>query len=91
METFGDFFQHISTPFLIFIGLLYAGGAVAGYLKPGAGDKLEWDGNNALRRVENILVWMGIKVFRGISRALRWALETLEEASADVGEWFAGS
>jgi hypothetical protein len=33
------------------------------------------------------LVWVGVKVISAASRGLKATLDTLEDASADVGEW----
>jgi hypothetical protein len=90
MGMLSNFIEHVSMPFLVILGLLYVGGAISAYLKPGVGDKLEWDSHNAARGVRNVLVWMGVRFYRRSSTVLRWALDTLVEASADIGEWFTG-
>lgn len=48
---------------------------------------MRFDGTDPARSVERLLVRAGVSVVRAAFEGLRAILDTLEEASADVGEW----
>ena len=46
-----------------------------------------FDRADPARSVERLLVWVGVRVAKTAIQALSAVLNTLEEASADIGEW----
>jgi hypothetical protein len=72
---------------LIAAGVLYVSLVVATYAKEGPSFQLRLEFSDPARSAERLLIWMGVRVTAMMARALRWVLELLYEASADVGAW----
>jgi len=70
-------------------GPLYACLVVAGYEVQGRCCKLTLDARRRFCR-EQLFVSFGIRFLAAVWRSIRRVLDLLFEASADVGEWFAG-
>jgi len=73
--------------FLAGVGILYAGLVLIALRTEGAHNRVPFDWGDPARSGERLLIWVGV---RGVSATLQWlkaALDILEDASADVGEW----
>jgi hypothetical protein len=67
--------------------VLYAGLVLIALRTEGANAQVHFDWGDPARSAERLLVWLGVKGVSGVSQGLMAALDTLEDASADVGEW----
>ncbi len=72
---------------LIASGVFYAFLVLTTYAQEGPHYRLHLELGDPARSVERLLIWIGIKVTVTIARASRSVLDTLYEASADVGTW----
>jgi len=69
-------------------GAVYVGMVLAWYRTDGPHYRLSFQLHDPARSVELLLVWLGVKVLQGCVRFATAILDTLMEASAEVGERF---
>lgn len=67
--------------------IFYAGLVLLSLQSESTDHQMRFDGADPARSVERLLVWAGVSVVRAAFEGLKAILDTLEEASADVGEW----
>jgi hypothetical protein len=67
---------------------IYAGAVLITFWSEGKGYQAKFDLRKPAESAERLLIWVGILVVSFLVRVMRAALDTLEDASADVGEWF---
>jgi hypothetical protein len=72
---------------LIAAGALYASLVAATYSKEGPDFQLRLELGDPARSAERLLIWAGVRITTMMAGAVRWILELLYEASADVGTW----
>jgi hypothetical protein len=70
------------------VGAVYAGMVLAWYRTEGPHYRLSFELHDPARSVKHLLVWLGVKVLQGCLRFATAILNTLLEASAEVGERF---
>lgn len=68
-------------------GLVYAGLVLTGYVTEGPHYQPRLRLAEPARSGERLLVWWGIKLVDFTLRFMRWILEILYDASAEVGRW----
>ncbi len=73
--------------FLASAVILYAGLILVTLRTKGTHYHVGFNWRDPVRSSGRLLVWAGAKVVGGVGYCLKAALETLEETSADVGEW----
>jgi hypothetical protein len=73
--------------FLAGAAVLYAGLVFIAWQSEGADYRVRFEWADPARSGERLLVWVGVKVVTAVLERLKWALEILEDASADLGEW----
>jgi len=69
-------------------GAVYAGMVLMRYRTDGPHYRLSFQLQDPARSVKHLLVWLGVKVLQGCLRIATAILNTLLEASAEVGERF---
>ena len=79
---------HLLTWLAFAAGAVYAGMVLMGYRMDGPHYRLSFQLQDPLRSVKHLLVWLGVKVLQGCLRFTTAILNTLLEASAEVGERF---
>ena len=67
---------------------LYAGVVLVRYATAGPRYRLNFNLAEPARSTQQLGVWLGVKVLEGCVRIAKSTLNTLLEASAEVGEWF---
>ena len=73
--------------FLAGVIVLYTGLVLIALRTEGAHYQVRFDWRDPARSGERLLVWIGVKGVSAVLHGLKAALDTLEDASADVGEW----
>ena len=81
------FFTGVIKLFLAGVCVLYAGLVLIAWRTEGIHDRVPFDWKDPARSVERLLVWVGLRGVSAVLHGLRGALEILEDASADVGDW----
>ena len=76
--------------FLPGLGLLYLARWLWTYHPEGANAPLRLTWHHPGRSAESFAMWLGHKAVEWSWRGLKWTLDVLEEASAEVGDWFLG-
>jgi hypothetical protein len=69
-------------------GAIYAGMVLMRYRTDGPYYRLSFELRDPARSVQNLVVWLGVKVLDGCLRFAGAIFNMLLEASAEVGEWF---
>ena len=69
-------------------GALYVGMVLMRYRTDGPHCRLSFELRDPTRSVQNLVVWLGVRVFVACLRPARAIFDMLLEASAEVGEWF---
>jgi hypothetical protein len=72
---------------LLGVMVLYVSYVVLTLRTKGAHYQFRFDPRDPARSTARFLVWVGVQVLSGTMAGLKGALDTLEDASADVGEW----
>ena len=67
---------------------LYVGVVLVSYRTAGSRFRLNFNLQQPARSTQQLVVWLGVKVLEGCVRIAKSILNTLLEASAEVGEWF---
>ncbi len=67
---------------------IYAGMVLMRYSTDGPRYRLSFELRDPARSVQNLVVWLGVKVFDACLQFARGVFNMLLEASAEVGEWF---
>ena len=81
------FFTGVIKLLLVGIAVLYAGLVLIVWRTEGIHDRVPFDWKDPARSGERLLVWIGVRGISAVLQGLEGALEILEEASADVGDW----
>jgi hypothetical protein len=69
------------------VGVLYTGLVLIALRTEGAHDRVPFDWGDPARSGERLIVWVGVKAVSTVVQGLKAAMDILEDASADVGEW----
>jgi len=78
----------VATKLLVIVGgVFYASLVVAAYAREGPGFQLRLESGYPARAAERLLIWVGVRITAMMASALKWVLDVLYEASADVGAW----
>ena len=72
---------------MVAAGVFYAVQVLIAYTKQETRERPEFDAKDRLRSTERLLVWGGVMTVWLIGRLARPVINTLSEASAEVGEW----
>ncbi len=75
---------------LLGVGLLYLFRVLWTYHAEGLKAVPRHTWSDPARSADALAIWLGLKLVDGVWAGVRWAINVLEEASADVGEWFMG-
>ena len=67
---------------------LYVGVVLVSYRTAGPRYRLKLNLREPAWSTQQLVVWLGVKVLEGCVRLAKTTLNTLLEASAEVGEWF---
>jgi hypothetical protein len=81
-------FGHLLKLLAIAAGAIYAGMVLMRYRTDGPRYRLSFELRAPARSVQNLVVWLGVKVFDACLRFARAVFNMLLEASVEVGEWF---
>jgi hypothetical protein len=73
---------------LIALGIVYSGLVLMAYRTEGPRCPLRLDWQRPMRAIQQLLVWLGVKMLAASVVIGRTFLEMLSEASAEVGEWY---
>ena len=73
--------------FIAGVAALYAAMVAAALRTQGTHYQVQHNGHDPARTAESFLVWVGVRIASQTLRVLKASLDSLEEASADVGEW----
>ena len=79
---------HLISWLAVAAAALYAGVVLVKYRTGGPRYRLKLNLQEPARSTQELGVWLGVKVLEGIVRIAKSILNTLLEASAEVGEWF---
>jgi hypothetical protein len=79
---------HLLTWLAFAAGAVYAGMVLMRYRTDGPHYRLGFEVHDPARSLQQLAVWLGVKVLEGCLRITRVILNVLLEASAEVGEWF---
>jgi hypothetical protein len=79
---------HLLTWLAFAAGALYAGMVLMRFRMDRPHYRLSFDPRDPGRSLEHLVIWLGVKVLEACLRIARAILNTLLEASAEVGEWF---
>ena len=72
---------------LLGVLVLYISCVVFTLRKQGAHYQFRFDPRDPARSTARFLVWVGVQILSGTMAVIQGALDALEDASADVGEW----
>ncbi len=75
---------------LLGVGILYLFRVLWTYHTEGAKKPLRMIWSDPARSADGLAIWLGLKLMDYIWSGLKWGVDVLEEASADIGEWFVG-
>jgi len=78
---------HLVSWLMVAAAALYAGIVLMRYRTEGPRYRLNFNLQEPARSTQQLGVWLGVKVLGGCVRIARSILNTLLEASAEVGEW----
>jgi len=83
----GIVLSHLLVWLAVASAALYAALVLTRYRIAGADYRFSLDPEDPLKSAENLLVWLGVKALAACLRFAKAVLNTLLEASAEVGEW----
>ena len=78
---------HLMSWLAVAAAALYAGMVLMKYRTDGPRYRLNFNLQDPARSAQHLVVWLGVKILEGCVRIARPILNTLLEASAEVGEW----
>jgi len=78
---------HLLSWLVVAAAALYVGVVVVSYRMAGPRYRLNLNLHEPARSTQQLGVWLGVKVLEGCVRIAKSTLNTLLEASAEVGEW----
>ena len=81
-------FDHLLKLLAVAAGAIYAGMVLMRYRTDRPHYRLSFELRDPARSVQNLVVWLGVKVLDGCLRFAGAIFNMLLEASAEVGEWF---
>jgi hypothetical protein len=87
MRTVQDIVVGLLKMGLLAAGVLYAVEVIVDYLRLGGHHRPEFEPSRRLRSLWLLSVWAGVAAVDFLARLTRPLINTLSEASADVGEW----
>ncbi len=87
MRTLQDFVVGLVRMGLLAAGVLYAVDVLVDYLSLGEHRRPEFDPSRRVLSTWRLSVWAGVAAADLTAKMIRPLLNTLSEASADVGEW----
>lgn len=73
---------------LLGVGILYSFRVLWTFHTERAEKPLHLTWSDPARSADELAIWVGLKVVQELWSGVSWALNVLEEASADIGEWF---
>lgn len=79
--------SHLLSWLLVAAAAVYAGIVLMRYQTEGPRYRLDFNFQEPARSTQQLGVWLGVKILGGVVRIARSTLNTLLEASAEVGEW----
>jgi hypothetical protein len=79
---------HLLSWLVVAAAALYVGIVLVSYRTAGPRYRLNLNLHEPGRSTQQLGVWLGVKVLEGFVRVAKSTLNTLLEASAEVGEWF---
>ena len=85
-----EIFNIVLKLILLGVGILYLFRVLWLYHSGGAKAPLKLTWSDPARSAEGLVIWLGLQVTDKVWSGARWAIHVLEDASADVGEWFLG-
>jgi len=78
---------HLLSWLVVAAAALYGGAVLVSYRTAGSRYRLNLNLAEPARSTQELGVWLGVKVLDGCVRIAKSILNTLLEASAEVGEW----
>jgi len=79
---------HLLSWLVVAATALYVGVVLVSYRTAGPRYRLDLNLQQPARSTQQLIVWLGVKLLEGCVRIAKSILNTLLEASAEVGEWF---